>query len=133
MPPDPAPINALRDQYSAAYNANDAAAVANLYADDAVSMGNHQATLEGKQAIQAYLQGQFEQNTVAMTISPQETEIAGDWAYDRGTFTITLTPKAKGKAAEDAGRYIVVLKKQADGSWKVYREIDNSSNPMPGM
>ena len=38
-------INALRDQFAAAYNSNDAAAVAAYYSDDAIVMLPNQAAI----------------------------------------------------------------------------------------
>lgn len=43
---------------------------------------------------------------------------------------MTMTPKTgKGKPMSDKGKYIVVLQKQADGSWKIVRDISNSDLP----
>jgi ketosteroid isomerase-like protein len=30
------------------------------------------------------------------------------------------------------GKYLVIVKRQADGSWKVYREMSNMNSPPPG-
>jgi uncharacterized protein (TIGR02246 family) len=130
-PADPAPINALRDQFTAAYNSADAAALANLYTEDAIVMPPHQPAVEGKAAIQGWFQTFFSQNTAKLAIIAQETQMINGWAYDRGTFAITITPKAGGGPIEDAGKYLVILQRQADGAWKVHRDIDNSNNPLP--
>jgi uncharacterized protein (TIGR02246 family) len=129
--PDPAPISALRDQVTAAYNAGNAAEVANLYTDDAIVMAAHEPAVEGKQAIQASLQAFFQNNTARMTLTAQETQIAGDWAYDRGAASMTVTPKAGGKPIADSGKYLTILKRLPGGSWKVHRGMDNSNNPLP--
>ena len=39
----------------------------------------------------------------------------GDWAFDRGQFTMTLTPKAGPADVTEHGKYLVLLQKQADG------------------
>ena len=128
-PADPAPINDLRTRFAAAYNAGDAAGVADLYAEDAVSMPDHHAAVVGKAAIQQYLQELFAQYTANLTITPVDTEISGDLAHEHGTFAMTVTPKAGGNAMTDNGNYLVILKRQADGSWKIHHDMDNSSNP----
>ncbi len=127
---DTTAINALRDQYTTAFNANDAAAVAATFADDAIVMEPYQAAVEGKQAIQAMYEGLF-RNAVKVALTPLETQVAGDWAYDRGNYALTITPKT-GKPSEESAKYLVIVKRQSDGSWKIYREIGNSSNPLPG-
>lgn len=118
-------INALRDQFATAYNSSDAAAAAACFADDVVLMLPDRPALEGKQAIQAALEDFFKQNAAKMVHIPLETQVAGDWAYDRGNITETVTPKA-GKPIERPVKYLVILKRQPDGSWKIHRDMDNS-------
>ena len=131
---DTTAINALRDKVTATFNSNDAAALAANYADDAIMMNPNQAAVEGKQAIQASYEAMFKENagkiTVTLVLTPLETQLAGDWAYDRGSATSTITPKS-GKPVEQSGKYLVIVKRQADGSWKVYREISNNNAPPP--
>jgi uncharacterized protein (TIGR02246 family) len=133
-PPDPAPINELRNQYMTAYNAGDAAGVAALFTDDAVSMPDHHTAISGKAAIQQFMQEMFTQYTANLTVTPGDTEISGDIAHEHGTFTGTITPKTGGGAPMmQSGNYLVVLKRQPDGSWRIHHDIDNSSAPHPGM
>jgi ketosteroid isomerase-like protein len=68
------------------------------------------------------------------SLAPEEVQIAGpDWAFERGTYDISLTPKAGGEPMQDAGKYITIYRRQSDGSWAMSRDIWNSSNPVPGM
>ena len=43
----------------------------------------------------------------------------------------TLTPKAGGEPTEDSGKWLGILKRQPNGSWKVHRDIWNSDKPFP--
>lgn len=124
-------INALRDNFSAAFNAGDAAKVAEGYTADGIAMPAHHPMLTGKDAIMANDRDQFSQMSFHMTLTPVETVVSGNWGYDRGTYTMTITPKAGGAPMNDQGKYLVLLQKQGDGSWKVTRDIDNSDLPMP--
>ena len=57
----------------------------------------------------------------AMTITPEEINILGDYAYSRGVYTL---------AAKDGnvdGKFMTILKRQSDGTWKIYRDIFNSN------
>jgi uncharacterized protein (TIGR02246 family) len=132
-PADPAPINNVRAQFQTAFNAGDAAAIAALYTDDAISLPDHHAALEGKAAIQQYLQGMFAQYTPNISITPGDTEITGDIAHEHGTYSLTMTPKAGGNAMSENGKYLIVLKRQADGSWKVHHDMDNAAAMHAGM
>jgi uncharacterized protein (TIGR02246 family) len=131
---DTAAIKALNDKLTAAFNSMDAASMAALYADDAIMMDSNQAAVEGKQAIQAVYEARVKENAGKMTLTAVftllETQVAGDWAYDRGNYTLTVTPKS-GKPTETSGKYLTIYKRQPDGSWKIYRDISNSNNPPP--
>ncbi len=127
---DIAAINALREQFAAAFNSNDAVAAAAYFTDDAVLMFPDQPALEGKQAIQAALEDFFKQNAAEIEHTPLETKVADDWAFDRGNITETVTPKA-GKPIERSLKYLVILKRQPDGSWKIHRDMDNSNVKEP--
>ena len=128
---DTAAVNALRGKYVAAFNANDAAALAALYADDAIVMAENQPAVEGRPAIQSRYEAMFKANTVKIAVTPLETQVAGDWAFDRGNGTVTITPKS-GRPVEESDKYLVILKRLPGGLWKVYRETDNSNSPPAG-
>lgn len=126
-PGDTAPIDDVRNRFVAAYNAGDAAGIAALYADDAISMPDHHTALEGKAAIESYMRDMFAQYQTNMTLTPGETEVVGDIAHEHGTFSVTVTPKAGGAAMSDTGKYFVILKRGSDGTWLVHHDIDNTN------
>lgn len=64
-------------------------------------------------------------SVAAMKIDAEETAIMGDWAFSRGTFSVT--PVQDGKEITVNGGFMTVLKRQDDGSWKIYRDIMNFS------
>ena len=53
-----------------------------------------------------------------------------DLAYDRGTYSMTVTPPGAAPI-EDRGKYLTIYRKQADGSWKIARVMFNSDLPLP--
>jgi uncharacterized protein (TIGR02246 family) len=129
---DVAAVSAVAEAWAAAYNAGDAAAVAALYSADAVFMRNHQPALEGQAAVQTAMEEQMAAMTTMINVMPDQTLVMGDTAVGTGTFTMTLTPKAEGAAPiNDEGGYMVVMQRQADGVWKIWRQIGNSAMPMP--
>ena len=126
-------VTGVRDSYAAAFKAGDAAAVAALYTSDGLSQTNEQPTAVGMEAITAANKALFDNYTIqAMTLTPVKTEVSGNLAYDIGTFAFVAAPKAKGDTLKSQGRYIVVLRKQPDGSWKAISDLDNVSAP-PAM
>jgi len=129
---DIAAINAIPREYEAAYNAGDAAGAAAIFADDGVSMPPNEPAVVGKEAIQSRYQSIFDEFTVQVTMSQEEVEAVGDWAFGRATYAVMQTPKAGGDTVEDNGKNLSIFKRQPDGSWKVHRSIFNSNNPVPG-
>ena len=123
-------INTLRADFAAAYNSNDAAATTAYYADNAIAMPPHQAAVEGRQGIRVMLEALFKENAAKIVHTPLETQVAGDWAYERGNAVATVTPKS-GKPMEESIKYLVILKRQTDGSWKVYRDMHNANTLPP--
>jgi ketosteroid isomerase-like protein len=67
------------------------------------------------------------------SVAPDEVEIAGPgWAFERGAYKITLSPKAGGDRIPAAGKYITVYQRQQNGSGAMARDIWNSDNPLSG-
>ena len=126
-------VNAVRSSFTSALNAGDAAAIGNLYTADGVSQHNHDKTATGRDAIVESQQAMFSQFSVNAEIMPDETRTMGDFGFDRGRYKMTMTPKAGGDAIIDEGRYVVLLRKEADGAWKVSSDIDNSTMPLPSV
>jgi ketosteroid isomerase-like protein len=63
------------------------------------------------------------------TWSPIETVISGDLAYQRGTFTVNATPKAGGNTSHSTGTFLRIYRKQANGEWRMVRDMFNSDQP----
>lgn len=102
-----------------------------LFTDDVVLMPPNEPIVVGKDAMRAIVEELFEAFTIDETGTQDEIVIAGDWAFERGTFTQVLTPKAEGEALELAGSYIMLHRRQPDGSWQCSHAIWNSDNPPP--
>src|SRR5262249_54826688 len=120
--PDPnadrAALNKLRDDFVAAFNAADAPQIAAAYSDDAVLMPQNQEPVMGRTAIETYYKGLHTQVNAKISLTSQEiTMIGEDAALDRGTYVMSITPRAGATPIEDAGKYLVVLQRQPDGSW----------------
>jgi uncharacterized protein (TIGR02246 family) len=104
----------------------DTAAIMSMYDNDAVVMMSGQPAWRGKADISTQGTGMLQAvkfSDVKFTTS--NVDIAGDYAIETGTYAMTGTEKGK-KPVPDKGKYVTVWKKQADGSWKVYRDISNS-------
>jgi uncharacterized protein (TIGR02246 family) len=83
----------------------------------------------GKPNILARNSAVFEPFQVTMTITNEEVVAQNDWAFARGAYEASLTPKAGGDDLTIDGKYMTILQKQSDGTWKIYRDIFNSNVP----
>lgn len=131
-PPPPVDVAALKDaiqaleqQWSAAFLAADAAAIGNLYTEDAASIQPAGDWNRGRAAIAAQMQSQFDSTTfTAREDITEEVIPAGpDYVFEVGQYRATGTAKVGGKEVSNAGRYVVLWRKDADGVWRIHRDL----------
>jgi ketosteroid isomerase-like protein len=67
-----------------------------------------------------------------VTLTTMDVGGGGNTAYETGNYSLTIQPESQA-AMTDSGKYVVVWKKQADGTWKLHVDIWNSSMPLPGQ
>ena len=107
------------------WNAGDAAAIAALYAEDAVVMAPGAEPATGGAAIKALLEGALQAaGGSQMEIKPTEVVTGDGWALEVGTFV----EAAADGAHRDHGQYMAMWKK-VGGTWMLTRDIWNSSMP----
>jgi len=110
--------------FIACYNAGDLAGVMACYDDDLIKV-REGAAPESKPEIERRLKDVFDQFTTRVEVDNLETVGDGTIAYTRGTFLVTLTPRAGGESRRQARRYLEIWRKR-DGRWLVARTMDNS-------
>ncbi len=127
-----AAVQAVKDGDAAqlkAAQALDVAGVVAGYSADATVMPPNTPAVSDAAAIQKAWAAMLVPGT-QVTWAPSKVEVAasGDIAYDQGTYSVTA-PGPDGKPMTDKGKYLAVVKKQADGSWKVSEDMWNSDLP----
>jgi uncharacterized protein (TIGR02246 family) len=121
---DLAAIGRLHQEYVAAHNASDADRLMTLWTDDAVLMPMDEPAITGRQAIGEHYDEFFDQSPSEVTLESVETRVAGDWAFERIQVTVTLPGGTEEHRHADV-KYLWILQKQPDGSWKISRAIYN--------
>ena len=53
----------------------------------------------------------------------EEIKVAGDYAFEWGTYRWTSRPRAGGDPVSSSGKLLRILQRDSDGSWKMYRTI----------
>jgi len=116
-------------QYAVTVNAGDFEGWISLWTDDGIQMFPGAPARIGKGQIRAGMKPAFDQFILKMAITNKELRVSGDLGFARGTYTESMIPKAGGQAEKYDGKYLTILERQADGSWKVARDCFNSNVP----
>ncbi|UCC49881.1 MAG: DUF4440 domain-containing protein [Gemmatimonadota bacterium] len=124
---DKAAIQNLLDELVQAELASDWEAVFAMYTENVVAMPANQPALEGLAAVREWFESQsFTVSDLAVTVG--EIDGRGDLAYLRGTYTETFA-MGEEEPTEAQGKFVWILRKQADGSWRIAISISNSDLP----
>jgi uncharacterized protein (TIGR02246 family) len=111
--------------------ANDAAACAALYADDAVLVLPGSGAIKGKKAIADAYAGWLQTvNVTDVALIDAHYRSAGHVSSGWGGFKVTTVPKAGGAPTTEVGTWCAVAAEQKDGSWK-YVADHASDDPVP--
>ena len=127
-----AAIAAINKKFMEDVNRGNAAAGAAAYTDDAILMPPNNSPVRGKQTIEKYLAeigSQMQASNFQLSIL--EVDVQGDTTIVRGTYSSSFTVPGTDAPMEDRGKTLNVWKRQADGSWKLHRDIWNSNMPIP--
>lgn len=122
-------VRAASAAWDGAHNSGDVTGLTALYAEDAVSMPYYGPAIEGRAAIQGDFQAFFADFDAIHETTIVGLQIAGDWAIERGEYTLEATAKDGSESFEEAGKHIVVRQRTDDG-WKVVWEIWNLDEAM---
>ncbi|MCL6729831.1 YybH family protein [Sphingomonas hankyongi] len=124
-------IRAQVDRWLQLVKAKDAAAIAELYAEDGAVMPSNAPIGKGRTAIQQTWASLMQTPGFDLTFVPEQIIVSssGDMALDRGTYRLAVAPK--GSAMTDTGKYVVVWRK-IGGEWKAAADIFNSDLPASG-
>ena len=119
---DVAAIEAVNARVLGALNAGDWARLNELTDDEYVAIINGRP-IAGRERLEASNQGFLERWQDEEAWLPDETVVDGDLAFQRGAFTMTLTPRQSGgepRALE--GTYLHIYQRKAD-RWQLTRAM----------
>jgi ketosteroid isomerase-like protein len=130
---DLAAIAEFNRQYLAAINNEDIAALSNLTTEGHIIFVPNRPPIVGKAANDEANRRAFEQFDFDETWTPVETVVSGDWAHQRGTYTVSAKPKTgDGAARMLTGNFLRIYQRQPDGQWRMIRDMFNSDGATQG-
>lgn len=109
-------LEAIRDVVAARLQAvlsNERESVASVHSDSA---GNSHLGLEAPPP--------------AIQVTSLEIDGHDDLAYAQGTYFLSIAARGAGEELERSGKFLAILRKQEDGSWKVTTSITRSEPPV---
>jgi uncharacterized protein (TIGR02246 family) len=127
---DVAQVYRLWNEYAAAMNAGDMERWIALWVEDGIQMPPDAPRRVGKAEIRREMQPLFDLlDTSKMIIHTEEVRILGDRAYAHGSYEFEMSPTGGGETKGYSGKFLDVLEKQVDGSWKIAIDCHNYDMP----
>src|SRR4051812_45402660 len=114
-------ISEIRNAWVAAVSAGNADALADFLTDDYAVWANAAPSIRGPATAVAAMRGALERMHVEQRFEPAETIIAGDWAFERGVESVTVTPRSGGAPQTMSQRALLILRRGTDGKWRYAR------------
>jgi ketosteroid isomerase-like protein len=102
-----------------AFHTGDADAISRMYTAEAELFFPGTPIIEGRRAIHEAWKSIVGSGGNTLSVDVREVQESGDWAYDTGRFTAS----APDGSILNAGKWIVIWKRQSSGEWKIHRDF----------
>ena len=120
-----------RDQLIDALNTDDVDGIMAGLTDDHITMAPNEPALADMVKLRNHHEERIENYTLNYSFTTDEIEILGDWAFERFSSAVTVTPRSGDVSMNSKSKGIWIWKRQTDGTWKLARSIWNSDLPLP--
>ena len=98
-------------------------------AEDAVALFPDMPAIVGKEALRAFYGSYYSGFKIDGHHAPIETQTIGDLVINRGEVHGTVTPKAGGQPMPIDNKYLMIFRRQGDGSLRIWRAAANQNAP----
>lgn len=116
-------IQTANRAFMTAFKSRDAGAIAKLYTTGAQLLPPNSDAIGGEAGIRDFWQGAMNLGVTEALLETVDVDAAGATVIETGRYRLLA-----GGTALDSGKYLVVWKNDA-GSWKLHRDIWNTSQP----
>jgi uncharacterized protein (TIGR02246 family) len=124
MTSDEQAIHDLVALWHRASAAGDVDTVLGLMADDVVFLVAGRPPMRGRSAFESGLRQLLATHRIESSGQVQEVQVSGTLAYCWTELTVRIVPSAGGNAATRTGNALSILRKQADGAWRLVRDAN---------
>jgi len=120
-------IRAGVDEWLSAFKAGDLDRLMALYLPDALVALHGQPAMHGKDAIRAYFAPGMGKSDINFKIEIDSIHVHGRAADLVSRYWFTAKPRDGGKVYRDAGRSVVLYRRDDDGRWKIRLDMDQDT------
>ena len=109
-------------KFGEVFSSGDAAALASLYTEDAWLISQTGDMFKGRERVEAFWAGAFQMGMKEVVLTTVDVMRMDDMVGEFGKADLTIKPEGQDEI-KDVGKYLVIWKKAADGTWKLYADI----------
>src|SRR6056297_551673 len=121
-------ITEVSNARAKAFNDMNANEISRYFTSDGVLMAPGKQASIGQKAVAKYYQAIFDEFDVVLKSHYVEVQVSGNMAYGRGEAIVHATSKIDGKESVSKSKYLNILERQNDGSWKTTHDIWNTND-----
>jgi uncharacterized protein (TIGR02246 family) len=128
-------VQTLLGVYARATNTGDTALWIDLWDQDGIRVSQDGQVVAGKNAIRQAVRPLIENFTNTLDLTCDDVTLSGNMVFVRGYYSLTARTKMRMEDSVprwiagpspstlvSAGTFLLVLRRQADGTWKLFRE-----------
>ena len=124
-----ATLGRIRDTWVQDLRTKQIEPILKLYAADAVFLQPTGERVTGSAVLRTLFQSIMATFDSDLTLSSQTIDASGNLAFDSGDFQETLTTIATGAKINATGSYIIIYKRQPNGSWLIVQHAFTGTPP----
>jgi uncharacterized protein (TIGR02246 family) len=124
MNTDERAIRNLVDAWHEATRNGDVERVLTLMAEDAMFLVAGRPPIKGRHAFEQGLRKVLGFARIESSGEIEELQVGGDFAYALTMLSVRMTPLSGGEPTERSGHTVTIFRKQANGSWLLYRDAN---------
>ncbi len=119
----------LLKEYGAAVTSGDRERWISLWTESGVQMAPDAPKRTSRDEIRAAMEPFFDLYQHKMTVHPEDVRLVADWGFVRGEFTDEASSKVNEERARRTGKFLTIVEKQSDGTWKIACDCFNYNAP----